>query len=159
MRILLDVLPLSMILNLLFALEEAQCCQLSRAGSERLSASCPWTRFLSSTWVAARNRSVAEVTPWVPYNVFGPLESDGRCAMHVDVKDAPGVDLVAHITTANGRSAIRALGGPQPNCVRTCLSTFPSNQRRPRTISASCARPEDGSWLACDMCTQGTLTR
>jgi hypothetical protein len=50
------------------------------------------------------------VQPWVDEFVFAPLRARGRTVVHVDIRKAPGVDLIADVTTAAGQEAIRDTG-------------------------------------------------
>jgi hypothetical protein len=47
--------------------------------------------------------------PWLQEAIFGPLEAAGRQVVHVDLRDAPGVDLVADVMSDEGMGAIKAL--------------------------------------------------
>jgi hypothetical protein len=48
--------------------------------------------------------------PWIEDTIFRPLRERGRQVFHVDIKEAPGVDVVADATQPQGQAAIRALG-------------------------------------------------
>ena len=48
--------------------------------------------------------------PWIEDTIFRPLRQRGRRFVHVDIKEAPGVDLVADATQPAGQAAIRFLG-------------------------------------------------
>jgi hypothetical protein len=51
----------------------------------------------------------AEQQPWIDELVFTPLRRMNRGVIHVDLQEAPGVDLVVDVTTEQGIAALRAL--------------------------------------------------
>jgi hypothetical protein len=61
--------------------------------------------------VGAHNANFrTHVQPWVQQDVFAPLQRRGVQVLHLDIVDEPGVDIVADVTTAEGRAAIAATG-------------------------------------------------
>jgi hypothetical protein len=50
----------------------------------------------------------AEQQPWIDELVFEPLRRMNREVVHVDLQDAPGVDLVVDVTTDRGLAALLA---------------------------------------------------
>jgi hypothetical protein len=57
-----------------------------------------------------------EVQPWIEEHVFGPVGRRGRAVVNVDLRDEPGVDVVADVTTTAGQDAVRAAGGSTVLC-------------------------------------------
>jgi len=54
--------------------------------------------------------------PWVQEYVFTPLLRRGRAVVHVDIRDEPGVDLVADVTTERGQQLIHSRGARTVLC-------------------------------------------
>lgn len=54
--------------------------------------------------------------PWVDAGIFAPLRTMGREVVHVDLKDAPGVDLVCDFTAPEGRAKIADLNAGSILC-------------------------------------------
>lgn len=52
--------------------------------------------------------------PWIERDLFHPLASQGRKVVHVDLREAPGVDLVADVTTPDG---LQSLAREQPGAL------------------------------------------
>jgi hypothetical protein len=58
----------------------------------------------------------AHTHPWVDREIFAPLRQAGRQVVHVDIKNAPGVDLVCDFTSSEGRAQIAALNAGSILC-------------------------------------------
>jgi len=48
--------------------------------------------------------------PWVDAEIFAPLRASGREVIHVDLKGAPGVDMIRDFTRADVRREMAGLG-------------------------------------------------
>lgn len=51
-----------------------------------------------------------ETQPWIDQRVFAPLRARDRPVVHVDIRDEPGVDVVADLMSDAGMASIRGLG-------------------------------------------------
>lgn len=47
--------------------------------------------------------------PWIDERIFAPLAASERKVVHVDIRDEPGVDLVADLMADDGMAELRAL--------------------------------------------------
>lgn len=61
------------------------------------------------------DKSRKEVQPWIQQRIFDPLASRNQPVVHVDIRDEPGVDVVADLMSDQGLATLRGLG------VRTVL--------------------------------------
>ncbi len=61
--------------------------------------------------IGCQTKEFREVSqPWVQENIFGPLAAAGRDVVQVDIRPDVGVDVVADVTSAEGRATIRSRG-------------------------------------------------
>ena len=90
---------------------EAESRWLGAALSELPAEAFPLVNLGSSTESFRRGSH-----PWIHQKLFEPLQVAGRSVVHVDLKKAPGVDLVADLSTSEGRASIHALGGRSILC-------------------------------------------
>ena len=92
---------------------EAEACWLRRALDafpvERLS---PLLNLGSSSAVVR-----AAVQPWIETELFCPLRERGVETVHVDMRDLPGVDVLADLTET---ADVRRLGALRPNALLCC---------------------------------------
>lgn len=70
--------------------------------------------------------------PWIESEIFEPLRALGRQTVHVDLKEALGVDLVCNFTDEAGRDKIKAVGARSILC-SNLLEHLPQDPR----VSAS----------------------
>jgi hypothetical protein len=48
--------------------------------------------------------------PWIDAHIYAPLRAKGVAIHFCDLKDSPGVDIVANLLTDEGQAALRAIG-------------------------------------------------
>lgn len=48
--------------------------------------------------------------PWIDEHVFAPLRARGGCVIHLDLKQAPGVDIVGDLSDTGVRRTVAELG-------------------------------------------------
>lgn len=73
--------------------------------------------------------------PWVQSEIFAPLEARGVHATHIDIFEAPGVDMVANVLEDAGFERVRALA---PKML--LLSNVLEHVYEPQDMVARCLR-------------------
>jgi SAM-dependent methyltransferase len=73
------------------------------------------------------------VQPWIDAEVFCPLRCRGVEALHVDMRELPGVDIRADLTDA---ADVRRLGALRPNAVLCC--NLLEHVLEPRRLARHC---------------------